>query len=470
MGIWNKETEMTTAIKAHSVFVDAGQAFQKISGFGLNINSKHMSESLVPVLDGLRQDLGASLYRVDIWGKSNWIDPDGSLGREKALSAENLAAVYSGEIFKKGWAMMRYFNQHGIQPYLTASGDVPPWMLGGKYQSAYIDQIPELSQATFGRHGTALKDSEAFTEMLASMVDWARNKEGLQFRLFGPMNETDIAQPEGPGVDPLEYVKVCEMLVDKLDQRGLRDIQLVLAEQAIFGPWYLRELAKSRRLQGRIGVFSLHDYTDIPAENYKEVTDVVAGSAYAGTPLWMTEYGDLEQSGEREWYVGWVSVSRLFDQLQAGFSGALIWDAYDNYHDHDEHWTIYGVLRTGLRVYTPKKRYATAKQVFRYVLPGFERIQADPGSPDLRLLAFASPDRKQLTVVGMNLSNRSLNLDVQVQGLDPEVLKGKLAYSRTTETESCVALGEVPMQGLFPFKGADVVIPGECIFTLTTVK
>ena len=82
--------------------------------------------------------------------------------------------------------------------------------------------------------------------------------------MFGPLNETDIAQPEGPGVNPVEFVKVCELLVDKLDQKGLTDIRLVLAEQAIFGPWYMQQLVQSRKLQGRIGVFSLHDYSDIP--------------------------------------------------------------------------------------------------------------------------------------------------------------------------------------------------------------
>jgi hypothetical protein len=45
----------------------ADVAYQKINGFGLNINSKHWSEDLIPTLDLLRQDLGASLYRVDIW-------------------------------------------------------------------------------------------------------------------------------------------------------------------------------------------------------------------------------------------------------------------------------------------------------------------------------------------------------------------------------------------------------------------
>ena len=453
-----------------NVRVNAATTYQKINGFGLNINSKHWREDLIPTMDLLREDLGASVYRVDIWGKSDWIDPTGELGKDKALDPRHLAEVYSGSIFKKGWAMMRYLNQHGIQPYLTVSGDVPKWMLGDTYPKNHLAAMPELPPEIIGKRGHPLVDYEAFCDMLVSMVDWARNKEGLDFHLFGPMNETDIAQPEGPGVDPVEYVKVCELLVDKLDQKGLTDIRLVLAEQAIFGPWYVQQLVQSRKLQGRIGVFSLHDYSDIPVEEYQKVTGILGNSAYQAVPLWMTEYGDLEQSGEKEWYVGWVSTSRLFDHLEAGFSGSLIWDAYDNYHDHDEFWTIYGVLRTGLGVYTPKKRYYTAKQVFRYVLPGFERIQVENPSRDVRLVAFANPERTQFTLVGMNLTGQDLFLNVEAAGFPSAMMGGKVAYYRTSQEENCVGLGEIPMRGHYPFSGIDAAIPGDCIFTLTTVK
>ncbi len=459
---------MSNIRKMVNVRFNASRSYQKIDGFGLNINSQHWSDMLIPTMDLLREDLGATLYRVDIWGKSNWIDPTGELGREKALSPENLAAVYTGEIFQKGWGMMRYLNQHRIQPYLTASGDVPKWMLGSAYHAGHLDSIPGVPPWLLGR-GLPLVDYESFCDMMVSMIDWARHKEGLTFNLFGPLNESDIAQPEGPGVDPVEFVKVCELLVEKLDQKGLQDIRLVVAEQAIFGPWYLEQLARSRKLQGRIGIFALHDYSDIPSEAYQGVTGPVKESAYADVPLWMTEYGDLEQTGEKEWYVGWVSTSRLFDQLEAGFGAALIWDAYDNYHDHDEHWTIYGVLRTGLGAYTPKKRYYAAKQVFRFVPAGFERIEASADNPDLRVLAFADPTRTHFTLVGMNLSNRNFYLNAIAEGFPEQSQDARVTYYRTSETENCHTIGQIPRH---VSHGCDIeiVVPAESIFTLTTVK
>ncbi len=142
---------------------------QVMDGFGVNINAKYFEPRLLPAMDLLINDLKATLYRVDIWGKSNWIDPDGALGKQTALSPQNLANVYRTETFQRGWAMMRYLNQHGIQPYLTASGVVPAWMSAGDDRNT-------------------LTDFESFTEMLASLVEWAIREEKLQFTLFGPMN------------------------------------------------------------------------------------------------------------------------------------------------------------------------------------------------------------------------------------------------------------------------------------------
>ena len=444
---------MASAGKKADVRLDLGRSYQTIDGFGVNFNSKYWIGSgarLKPAVDLLLEDLGARLFRVDIWGKSDWPDPTGELG-PSSLQPDNLARVYQGEIFQRGWNLMRYLNERGIEPYLTASGDVPPWMLAAD--------------------GKTLRDYDAFCEMLASMVDWARSREGLRFTLFGPLNETDLGSPEGPSVSPEEYVKVCETLDEKLCRRDLMDIRFVVPEQARFDPNYLRELVKSRRLRERIGVFSMHDYADLSAEDYRAVIETIRRSNYADKRLWFGEFGDLEQSGEKEWYVAWVMVSRLLDHLSAGFNASLAWDAFDNYHDHDEWWTIYGLIRTGLRAMTPKKRYYALKHVYRFVLPGFQRVPTTCGSSDLRVLAFASQDRQQISVVGMNLSSSgNLYLNVEADGLPEVVRQSRLALYRTSESENCVRVSDVPAKGgNWPFSGAEFLLPPNSIFTLTNI-
>jgi len=433
------------------ITVDGRQSFQTIDGFGVNINSKYWDGGrLAPTMDLLREDLGATLYRVDIWGKSNWIDPAGTVG-PSALDEAHLSAIYSGDVFGRGWAMMRYLNDHGIEPFLTASGDVPAWMLAAD--------------------GKTLADYDRFCDMLVSMVAWAKKREGLRFTLFSPMNETDIGTPEGPTVAPVDFVRVLEILDSKLTRAGLDNIRLVVADQAYFGSDYVREIVRSPKLVERIAVFGMHTYGLVPEERNQELVALVEDSPYRNRHLWMTEYGDLEQSGEREWWVAWQMTSRLFRQLEAGFNGAIAWDAYDNYHDHNEAWTIYGLLRTGLHVHTPKKRFYASKQIYRYVLPGFERVAIKCDAPELRLLAFASPDRSQFALVGMNDSAGALRPSVRLEGFDDRVGAGRVDYHRTSEAENCHRIGSLAvLNRSHPFRGIDPLIPPHTIFTLTTVK
>jgi hypothetical protein len=446
-----QEELMSHPGKMATLRLNAAQVFQTIDGYGVNINARYFDERLMPAMHLLVDDLGATLYRVDIWGKSNWIDPDGSLGKTTALSPAHLASIHGGEIFQRGWGMLRWLNSRGIRPYLTASGIVPDWMLASD--------------------GKTLADLDAFADMMVAMLEWAKVKEKLDFNLFGPLNETDIGAPEGPTVDPAGFVRVCEILDAKLTARGLDDIRLVLAEQSHFGGEYLKALVASSALRQRTAVFGLHDYHDIPQADYAAVSAVVENSAYAGTPLWMTEFGDLEQSGEREWYVAWIMFSRLLDHMEAGFSASLVWDAYDNYHDHDEHWTIYGLLRTGLRAYTPKKRYHAVKHIFRFVRPGFQRIALECDTPGLRACAFASADKSQWGIAGMNTNQVPARLNARLDGLSLAPQDTHAGYYRTSETENCALVEHVPLHGgNWPFTGIDVGIPPGSIFTLTNVR
>lgn len=430
------------------VRVDASRTHQTIDGFGVNINSKYWNDGkLIPTMRLLHDDLGARLYRVDVFGKSNWIDADGNLG-PASLEPVHLERIYTGPVARSGWAMMRWLNERGIEPYLTCSGDAPRWMLGDD--------------------GKTLTDYDRFCDMLVSLVEWAARREGLKFTLFGPLNETDLGQPEGPHVSPEEFAKVIALLDHKLSAKGLDHIKLVVAEQARFSADYLRPIIAQPHLAQRVGVFGLHTYTDLTPQQFDEVLTVAR--TFPEARMWMTEFGDLDQSGEKEWYVAWRMASRLFDLLKAGFSGALVWDAYDNYHDHDEAWTIYGLLRTGLRVHTPKKRYHAVKHVFRFVPPGWRRVEATSEALGLRTLAFANDARDQVTLVGMNTTHEPLYLNAWLDGFTESLTQGSVAHYRTSEGENCHRIGSAPVRGPnWPFNGIDAFVPPYSIVTLTSL-
>ncbi len=426
--------------------VDLSEKYQKIDGFGVNINSKYWDGgALKPVLDLLIDDLGARLFRVDVYGKSNWVDPDDALG-PSSLNQENYEKIYKSKDFENGWGMMRYLNERGINPYITASGIVPSWMT---------------------EDGKTLVRYDYFAEMMYSFLDWAKNREKIKFELFGPLNETDIGPPEGPKVEPEEFAKVIGTLINRFED-GLEDIRLVLTEQGFFNTEYIKYLINDPEVSQKIGVISMHMYSNIPVETLREFTDTVRQSLCKRCSIWMGEYGDLDQSGEMEWYVAWISTFRLFNILEGGFNGAIFWDAYDNYHDHDEAWTIYGLIRRGQRVFTPKKRYYSAKQVYRFVKPDFVRVKTILGSDKLRILAFTDGNKEELTIVGMNLSSENLYLNGSIEG---EIEDKILSYYRTSEEENCIKVEELGIKTRnYPYNGIFFAVPPKSIFTVTTVK
>lgn len=434
---------MSAAARMVAVTVDGARAFQPIDGFGVNINARYWGDgALAPVVDDLIDDLGATLFRVDIWGTCDWPDPDGSLGLA-ALEPDRLAAIYAGPVFAGGWALIRHLNGRGIAPYLTCSGIVPRWMCA--------------------EDGRTLGDVARYSAMVISQLRWAVEVEKLQIGLFCPLNETDIGPPEGPALTPAAYAAALAQIARDMDAAGL-PTRLVAAEQASFDDRFIAAIRAEPDALRRVAVWGLHTYGTIAPETYAAVA-----RAAADTPLWMTEYGDLDQSGEKEWYVAWIMTERLLGLLSNGFRAALAWDAFDNYHDHDRHWTLYGLLRTGLRVFTPKLRYYAARQVFAHVRPGWERVACECADPQLRALAFADAGRGTLTVVAMNAAPYPVNLNIALSGFD-HALRGKRAtISRTSEHERGVTVGSAPVTGPnWPFSGIDVVVPPASIVTIAT--
>jgi len=325
-----------------------------------------------------------------------------------------------------------------------------------------------------GADGITLADYASFCEMLISFIDWARNREKIRFRLFGPMNETDIGAPEGPTLDPVGYVKVCGMLDRMLKDKGWDEIKLVVAEQAIFNSDYVKAFTAREDLADRIAVFGLHMYSEIGKEQFTQVRAFLQGP-YKDKLLWMSEYGDLDQSGEKEWYVTWKSTERALAFIQAGFNGGLQWDAFDNHHDHDDTWTIFGLIRYARFVVTPKKRFYGAKQLYRYVQPGFVRVAAEGNREDISIVAFISPDEKDVTVVGMNHALSPCELEICFVNLPHILEKSGLHFFLTTERDNCVKQPDLIFYDTFgginvkKRNSVTVYASPESIFTLTTI-
>jgi len=457
-----------------AVTIEGAKRLQRMDGFGVNVTpAQWRGGALKPTLDLLVDDLGTSLVRLDCYGKADWLDP-AKRGADGRWPEAYLAGVYRSPAFSECWEAFRHLTTRGADVHLNVSGRVPA--------------------AWTGPDGQTLVDFDAYAEMAVSLARWAREKEGLRFATFAPFNETNLGFPEGPKVRDADVLPAVRAVARRMDAAGLGDLKLVVACDA--PPVAMERFApmlEARDLVGRVAAFSTHTYGDgdegdaTPAWYDGEseragLVKAVAASPHEGASLWMTEYGDLDQTGLVEWQFAWRSARRLMRMLADGFQAALAWDAFDNLHEHDGVWATYGLLRTDRQTwsYTPKKRYFAAKQVYRFVRPGWRRVEValPPRDPKdvyagwhdpmrhVRLLAFTSPDGQDVTLVGMSRVEGDVALEVGLNGLAPGAAGKPLAYYRTTRTEDARLVEEKAATS----GAVRISVPEGSIFTLTTLR
>jgi hypothetical protein len=454
------------------VTIDGMKRLQRIDGFGVNVTpAQWRGGALAPTLDLLVDDLGTSLVRLDCYGKADWLDP-AKRGASGRWPESYLADVYRSPVFAACWGTFRRLAAKGASVHLNVSGRVPA--------------------AWTAADGRTLADFDAYAEMVAGLARWAREKEELPFTMLAPFNETDLGPPEGPRVADGDVRAAVRAVIGKLDAAGLDDVKLIVMCDANPGPVArIRPLVEDAELAGRVAAFSAHTYGDADegdagswydsARPTAAYAKAVAAGFHAETSVWMTEYGDLDQTGLIEWQFAWRSHRRLLKMLADGFNAALFWDAFDNLHEHDGAWATYGLLRTDRDAwsYAPRKRYFAAKQVYSFVRPGWRRVEVGTPQRDPRdvyavwhdpmrhlpLLAFVSPDGHDVTLVGMTRVEGDVALEVSISGL-PDAVPGPLAYYRTSRTENTRLVGETTSTNGV----VRIVVPEGSIFTLTTLR
>lgn len=454
------------------IIINAAKAGHAIDGFGVNITPAQWNNgNLKPVIDQLVDDLGATLFRFDCVGLADWLDPSKRNG-DGSYPESYLQQVYTGKVFSDAWATFRYLNAKHIMPQFSISGRIPP----------------ALGRKDDPRH---LEDYDGYAEMVVSMLWWAREKEGLQFSLLSPFNETDAGFPEGPAVGIDDIHPAMLAILNKLDAYNLKDVRLILLDDAYAVLLRIAPILNDTALKNRIAAFGAHTYGNgaegesggwfEEKSHEARLVAAVNESFYNGLPWWMTEYGDLDQTNEIEFEFAWRSTRRLLKLLSDGFTAAQAWDAFDNLHEHDAAWATYGLFKTDTTnwTYTAKHRYYAAKQVYRFVPKGFRTVEIAP--PDngqfdvfkkwhnplknIRLIAFVSPDGNDLTIVGMSQVESDVKLDIDLSSL--HIADGRqMKYYRTSRHEYCDKIEELTVRNA----NVAITLKERSIFTLTTVQ
>ncbi len=454
--------------------VTASKTFQTMDGFGVNLNPEYWQNGkLKPVLDSLVDDLGATLFRFDCTGLAIWLDP---AKREKNGKYDEayLEEVYTSQQFKDAWETFRYLNSKGIEPNISVSGRIPP-ALGRK------------------DNPNRLEDYEGYAEMIVTMLDWARNKEGLKFSILSPFNETDNGYPEGAKILIEDIYPATKAILKKLDEYQMQDVKLILLDDASLNYARIEEVLKDSTYKDRIHAFGFHTYGDgnefegggwfEEESNFSRINKRIKASPFKNSPLWMTEYGDLDLTGEIEYEFAIRSTRRLLKFVSYGFTAGENWDGIDNFHKHDTLWTTYGLIKLDTTTwnYTPKKRYYAAKQVYKYVPKGFRLAEtaALPKSTsydvysrwrfplrNLRVLSFTSEDKKDFTMVGISAIEPECELTINLKDFDSQINGKEIYYYRTSPTENCKLIEKVKIKD----NTLVINILPRTIFTITTVK
>jgi O-glycosyl hydrolase len=383
------------ADSAVRVTVDPSARHQVIAGFGVNFDGSYFRDAQKPMIDMLIDDLGATIFRFDPYGLTNWESTNDN-DDPQVMNQAYYNDRFSNPMFEAAWAGARYLNSRGIRPFLNFSGKPPDWMM--------TTVPPKPGQEAKPLNKLRLDMYEEYAETLVAAALYARTKARINYEYLGPLNETDCPPAEGPGVEPQDMPKLLGTITNRLRKEGLGDLKLVVVDQCFPRNDYFGPLLKDPQAMKQVAVFSLHQY-GVDRDSLAPEVDLVRQSAYPNIPVWLTEYGDLNDQDpgpENEWKSMCIkSTRRALRALNDGLSAALVWDAYDNFHEHDQRMRYYGLMRNTDHLYTPKKRYYAAKQLYRFVKPGAIRVgltaqMADPAK--LTMAAFHNPDGSTVIV------------------------------------------------------------------------
>lgn len=432
-----------------SLQVDGAQRFQRVDGFGVNINSNQWNGGqLAPVLDTLIDTVGVTTWRVIVESHENWEPAAGGPGAP-AINGDFYRALYEAPKFQSLWGVLGYLAQRGQQQVLL--------------------NVMGAAPETLGRTVIRADAEDRWVEMIASLVAYGRQVKGLPIGALSPMNEVDLGFPEGPRVEPTQYARLLQKLSDRLDGLGLQDVALVPPDIASPGniAAYLTPLLAAPRLMAKVAHFGLHDYSG----NAGNIGAIIAASAYADRTFWLTEFSagcggcDGGAQAADQWDFAADTIDQLLAYVDQGAASALIYDGYDSVYEHHQSIGHWGLLSydpaTG--AYAPRKRLYAAAQALRFTLPGMVRIGVAADSGYVAATAFVDPASGALTIVGHNRATNPMTLAVALGGMSAPAT---LALYQTTPGKS-LSRGADVSSGAGSFT---LTVDAQSVFTLTTLS
>ncbi|MFO7669804.1 MAG: CehA/McbA family metallohydrolase [Bacteroidales bacterium] len=443
----SKSGEISVIGPANAAIIDGSVRHQKISGFGVNINSSWWEEGsyqntqlVEPAIDMLIDKLNATIFRVVIeemdWEAENDDkDPD-------HFNWKYYNRIFADIKFKGAWNTMKYLNHRGITDHLIISfmGAPPGWM-GTNYS---VDPARE----------------DEFVETIAALLFYARNKAGIRFGLVSPMNETELDGREGPNMnDARQFARVLKKLALKLDDINMSDIRFIAPDAAgdsLFGAC-MAEMVQDSFLMSKIYTWGVHQYGN-DASNYLRIVERNENPVQS---FWVTET---------------AGIQNLLGQLDDDANAFIFWDGFDCVYQHGirngygdkapNDW-VFWIRDEGRPLlefneeeqsWIPRKQFYEFGQLFKFIKPGAVRISTKLENENLRMHTFLNPDNR-LLIVGCNPCSEPVAVEADITNL---ITQNRLEVYYTDSLRNIFQASDIEIPG----NSFTTIIPANTIFTL----
>src|SRR6185503_10494214 len=281
-----------------------------------------------PALDLLVNDLGANLFRVEIYhGASDWETTNDDADPAN-FSWSAYDAIFEGKRFTDLWNYVRYLNTLGITEIeLSAHGLVPDWL---------------------GTTAVSAANEDEYIETLLAVLVYATTRAPEPkpvFTMFSPWNETNLGPPEGINLTRQQGVPLLRRLIERMGEfPELSGIMIVGPEahaESVAAEWR-PDLLDDPLVLGRLRAVSFHRYGAYPQTAEWQGVD---------PPMWLTELNDWDSYCYTvDWNNALNLAMNLIGGLQSGVTAGLVWTDYDAPHIHDnDNWETFGLLSASYR-------------------------------------------------------------------------------------------------------------------------
>lgn len=440
--------------------LDGATTYQTIDGFGVNVSAwAGVYSDLTPVLELLRTEMRSTLFAVDPYGGCNWVDT--SAHATDSAWTDNFYATDTR--WAAAWDVLTYLYGHGCDVVITYTGRVPTWASSGSGYDLLLAQEANYAAA------------------LASAIDYGKRVLSLPITRISVTNEMDLGSPEGPSMTIAQFIRLQNAVDDRLGVLGYSDVEFVSPATGGYANTqeHFREILADAQAGPATAALSMHNY-DVPI-NVGNGAISIDESSHPDRRFWLAEWsqmttdGNLETTGHDasdEWTFAQVMTQNLLGAMDGGTiygpTAALAWEAWDCVPYHTGSWTYFGLFDysnhddTAGGTYTRKKRYYTNAQVFRGVLPGWQRISATANNGNVIVQAYTD-GAGGITVTGYNGTGGTIALNGTLSNLGTP----SPAVFEHTETSSTLNLGTQGAVGVGGSFSASIL--ADTFFTLTNV-